>query len=95
MFLARKLPVVLASFFGTGLMVRFSLGQRLGGWLTPSTEELRLRIERALGTPTVVVRGTSPRLTFDIDTVYDWRFACRLFEQESSAVPGLGSAANG
>jgi len=75
MFLARKVPVVLASFIGARVLLQFALARLLGRWVAPTTAELKARVERSLGCQAVIVRGASPRLALDVDTRKDWRFA--------------------
>jgi GTP:adenosylcobinamide-phosphate guanylyltransferase len=93
MFLARKLPVVLASFVGGRVLVKFALARLLGRWIAPSTAELKTRVERALGCEAIIVRGASPHLALDVDTRRDWRFALEhVAERESPGFAVQGAA---
>jgi len=74
-FAARKSPVAMARLFGTTTLVRGILGLLTGGRLGPSSDELRRRMEEITGRRGAVIRGSSPRIAFDIDTEDDWRLA--------------------
>ena len=93
MFRARKLPVLLGSFVGWPLFFWLVLSRVLGRQVAPSTEEFKARVERGLGCEAAIVRGASPRIALDVDTIRDWRYA-KLYvaKHEMSNEPHGGGA---
>ncbi len=68
-FEARKQPWRMAGIVGPLGLLRFATG-RLG------VGDLELLAARVLALPALAVRGCSPELAFDVDTLAEYRYAC-------------------
>jgi hypothetical protein len=74
--------LALGRIVGGGLFVRFVLSCFLGGWLAPTTEQIRQRVEEILNVKATLVRGASPRLALDVDSRRDWEFVRAYCEEQ-------------
>lgn len=68
LFGARKSLVRLAAFLGPALLLRFATGRL-------RIENIERRAQAALGLSARAVRGCSPSLCYDVDTLEDYRYA--------------------
>ncbi|HIE51934.1 MAG TPA: hypothetical protein EYP85_09260 [Armatimonadetes bacterium] len=72
-FEARKSMTHLARLVGPKVFLQFVLSQFLGPRFAPTSEAIRQQIERKLGCPALLLRGT-PGLGFDVDKPADWEY---------------------
>jgi hypothetical protein len=66
---ARKSALAMAALLGPGLLLRYAL-RRLG------IADIERKAQRSLGLPAGAIRGASPELCFDVDTLDEYRYAC-------------------
>lgn len=85
-FAARKSMGRLAALVGVKVFLRFVLSAVAGSQVAPSIEDLRRRIEKRLGCPGFILRGT-PAIGFDIDQLKDWEYVRRRAGLPSTARP--------
>lgn len=69
-FAARKSALALAALLGPTLLARYAV-RRL------RIADVERRVERVLGLRAHAVAGAAPGLCFDVDTLDDYRYACR------------------
>jgi CTP:molybdopterin cytidylyltransferase MocA len=67
---ARKSPFGMARLLGGALLLRYLLRQL-------RIADIEARAERVLGVRAAAIRDAAPGLCFDIDTLEDYRYACR------------------
>ncbi|MBI3948758.1 MAG: nucleotidyltransferase family protein [Armatimonadetes bacterium] len=85
-FAARKSQVAMARLLGAGPLLRLVAGFLVSRRLAPSSEGLCRRVEALAGCRCAVVRGCRPTLAADVDSLADWRYACRV----AARVPAPG-----